>query len=142
MDGYSLGDIDRARMAVSTMSPWTQDDRNNIIAMSYSDRPTVRDCPMNRSGRSLRELEIVAAQQPRRRIALAVCLLETSYCSYIGSTTNTAYDSPWRPGLTMFVSVPVAGSEKSNVVEIWETELAALTVEILARIHATSSEYV
>jgi hypothetical protein len=76
MEGYSFGDIDRTRMTMTTLSPWTQDDRNNLIAMSYSDRPTIRDCPMNRPGRSLREPDIVPAQQqPRRRIALAVRLL-------------------------------------------------------------------
>jgi hypothetical protein len=42
----------------------------------------------------------------------------------------------------MFVSVPVAASEKSNAAGIWEMELAAPTVEVLARMHATSSEYV
>jgi hypothetical protein len=93
MEGYSFGDIDRPRMTMTTLSPWTQDDRNNMIAMSYSDRPTIRDCPMNRPGRSLREPEIVPAQQqPRRRIALAVSLLEPS-CRYaVVFTANTAWD--------------------------------------------------
>jgi hypothetical protein len=42
----------------------------------------------------------------------------------------------------MFVSVLVAVSGKSNVAGIWETELAAPTVEVLVRMLVTSSGYV
>jgi hypothetical protein len=75
---YDFVDVERSRISTTAMPQWLPDDRNNIMHVSYSDRATVRDCPMNRPGRSLRESELENAPSPpvRRRIGLAVSLFE------------------------------------------------------------------
>jgi hypothetical protein len=71
---YDFGDIERSRISSTTMPHWISDDRNNVMQLSYSDRATVRECPMNRPGRSIRESEMEnpPTQPVRRRIGLAV----------------------------------------------------------------------